>query len=57
MSAKHILLTGGAGFIGANLVQSVTKGAGAGFVSRMITIPNSDIVEDEVVSATGVPMT
>jgi hypothetical protein len=39
--------------IGANLVQTMTTGAGAGFTSRMITSPDGDIVEDLVVTATG----
>ncbi len=38
---------------GANTIQSTTTGAGAGFTSRMITTPDADIAEDEVVSATG----
>ncbi|MCU1240423.1 MAG: hypothetical protein JWO71_1149 [Candidatus Acidoferrum typicum] len=39
--------------IGANLVQTITTGAGAGFTSRMITTPDGDIVEDRIVTATG----
>ena len=39
--------------IGANLVQTLTTGAGSGFTSRMITSPDGDIVEDRVVTATG----
>jgi len=39
--------------IGANLVQTGTTGAGAGFTSRVITQPDSDIVEDRIVTATG----
>jgi hypothetical protein len=39
--------------IGANVVQTGTPGAGAGFTSRIITSPDSDIVEDRVVTALG----
>jgi fibronectin type 3 domain-containing protein len=39
--------------IGANLVQTGTTGAGAGFTSRVITQPDGDIVEDRIVTATG----
>ena len=39
--------------IGANLVQSGTAGAGTGFTSRIITNPDSDILEDRVVTAIG----
>jgi hypothetical protein len=39
--------------IGANLVQSGTPGPGTGFTSRIITIPDSDILEDSVVTAVG----
>ena len=39
--------------VGANLVQTTTNGAGAGFTSRMITNPDGDILEDRVVTATG----
>ncbi|MGH8322945.1 MAG: chitobiase/beta-hexosaminidase C-terminal domain-containing protein, partial [Steroidobacteraceae bacterium] len=39
--------------VGANLVQTATTGAGAGFTSRMITVPDADIVEDQVVTTTG----
>src|SRR2546425_108348 len=38
--------------VGANLVQSTTTGAGAGYTSRGIT-GDGDILEDRVVSATG----
>jgi hypothetical protein len=38
--------------VGANLVQSVTTAAGAGYTSRIITV-DCDILEDRVVSATG----
>jgi len=34
-------------------VQTGTTGAGAGFTSRVITQPDSDIVEDRIVTATG----
>jgi hypothetical protein len=39
--------------IGANLVQTGTSGPGAGFTSRMITIPDGDIAEDKIVATTG----
>ena len=38
---------------GANMVAHTTVGAGAGFTSRMITVPDRDIAEDMVVSAVG----
>ena len=38
---------------GANLVQTITSGAGSGFSSRMITSPDGDIAEDRMVTATG----
>ena len=38
--------------VGANLVQSTTTGAGAGYTSRLIS-GDGDILEDQVVSATG----
>jgi len=37
----------------ANLVQSTTTGAGSGFTSRILTQPDSDIVEDTMVTVTG----
>ena len=39
--------------IGANLVQTGTTGPGSGFTNRMITIPDSDIAEDQIVTLTG----
>src|SRR5436309_2425334 len=38
--------------VGANVVQSITTGAGAGFTNRIIT-PDGDILEDRVVTVTG----
>ena len=38
---------------GANLVQTVTTGPGSGFTTRMLTSPDGDIAEDEMVTATG----
>jgi fibronectin type 3 domain-containing protein len=38
---------------GANLVQTVTSGAGSGFTSRMITSPDGDIAEDRMVTSAG----
>ena len=39
--------------IGANLVQTGTSGPGAGLTNRMITVPDGDIVEDELGIAVG----
>jgi hypothetical protein len=39
--------------IGADLVQTTTTAAGAGFTTRFITSPDGDIAEDRVVTATG----
>jgi hypothetical protein len=38
---------------GANLVQTATTGPGTGFTSRLLTAPDGDIAEDEVVTAVG----
>ncbi len=37
----------------ANLVQGTTTGPGTGFTSRLLTSPDGDIAEDEMVTATG----
>jgi hypothetical protein len=39
--------------IGANVVYTTTTGPGAGFTNRVITVPDSDIAEDRIVSVTG----
>jgi hypothetical protein len=39
--------------LAGDYIQSTTTGPGTGFTTRMITSPDSDIVEDELVSATG----
>src|SRR5262245_29490182 len=39
--------------VGANMVQNSTTGPGAAFTSRVITNPDSDILEDRIVTATG----
>ncbi|TAL41702.1 MAG: hypothetical protein EPN91_10020, partial [Salinibacterium sp.] len=39
--------------VGANMVATLTSGAGTGFTSRIITSPNGDIAEDRIVTATG----
>jgi hypothetical protein len=39
--------------LAANYVQTSTKGAGTGFAQRLLTEPDGDIVEDNVVSTTG----
>ncbi|HEY1303763.1 MAG TPA: PA14 domain-containing protein [Vicinamibacterales bacterium] len=46
-TAANVLL------VGASYVQTVTTGAGSGYMSRMITTPNGSILEDRVVSAVG----
>jgi chitodextrinase len=38
---------------GANIVYTGTTGPGAGYTSRIITHPDSDIAEDQVAAATG----
>jgi hypothetical protein len=38
---------------GASFVATGTAAAGTGFTSRVITVPNGDIAEDEIVSAQG----
>jgi hypothetical protein len=38
---------------GANTVATLTKAAGSGFTSRIITSPNGDIAEDKVVTTAG----
>ena len=38
---------------GANIVTTTTTGPGIGFTSRMITSPDADIAEDEMVTTTG----
>ena len=39
--------------VAGDFIQTGTPGPGAGFTSRMITSPNSDIVEDESVTTAG----
>ena len=39
--------------VGANMVSSLTTGAGAGFTSRVVTSPDGDILEDRVVDVPG----
>ena len=39
--------------LGANLVQCHTSGPGSGFTKRLLTVPQADITEDQVVSTTG----
>jgi hypothetical protein len=38
---------------GANMVFTLTSGAGTGFTNRIITTPDGDIAEDRLVAATG----
>ena len=39
--------------IGTHLVLTGTRGPGAGFTSRMITVSDSDIAEDKIVTTAG----
>jgi galactose oxidase-like protein/chitobiase/beta-hexosaminidase-like protein/Big-like domain-containing protein/Kelch motif protein len=39
--------------VGASQVQNVTTGTGSGYTKRLITSPNGDILEDQVVAAVG----
>ena len=39
--------------VGADLTTGATVAAGSGFTSRMITVPDADIAEDQVVTSTG----
>jgi hypothetical protein len=39
--------------LAANMVTSVTSGAGSGFAQRLLTSPDADIAEDRVVTAVG----
>jgi hypothetical protein len=39
--------------VGANTVQSFTSGPGIGFTQRLLTSPNGDIAEDQVVTVPG----
>jgi Fibronectin type III domain len=39
--------------VAANMVQTTTISAGSGFTKRLLTNPDSDIAEDEVVTTTG----
>jgi Domain of unknown function (DUF1929)/Bacterial Ig domain/Glyoxal oxidase N-terminus/Fibronectin type III domain len=39
--------------VGANTVFTTTAGPGSGYTTRLITNPNGDIVEDQVVTAAG----
>ena len=39
--------------VGANMTTGATNGAGTGFTSRVITFPDSDCAEDQIVSAVG----
>jgi hypothetical protein len=39
--------------VGANTVQTLTAGAGTGFTRRLLTNPDGDIAEDQIVTATG----
>ena len=39
--------------VGANTVATLTRSAGAGFTSRIVTSPDGDIAEDRIVSSVG----
>jgi hypothetical protein len=39
--------------LGANLVQSITSGPGTGFTKRLLSAPQGNIAEDQMVSTTG----
>jgi hypothetical protein len=39
--------------VGANMVQTMTAGPGTAFTSRIITSPDGDILEDQVVTSNG----
>jgi hypothetical protein len=39
--------------VGANIVVTATTGPGANFTQRLLTNPNGDIAQDDVVTATG----
>src|SRR5262249_45509834 len=39
--------------VGANMVSTMTTGAGSSFTSRVITSPDGDILEDRIVTTTG----
>ena len=39
--------------LGANLVQQLTTGPGPGYTSRVITSPDGDILEDQIVNTSG----
>ena len=39
--------------VGADLTTGATQASGAGFTSRMITVPDADIAEDEIVASVG----
>ena len=39
--------------VGANLVQQMTSGPGSGYTNRVITSPDGDILEDQIVSTGG----
>ncbi len=39
--------------VGANMVVTTTTGPGSGFISRLLTSPDGDIAEDEMVATTG----
>ena len=39
--------------VGANTVQTITTGPGSGFTQRLLTNPDGDIAEDQIVTAAG----
>ena len=50
-SAGPIVTTAADLLVAANTVQALTSGPGPGFTQRILTMPDSDIVEDRFVSA------
>src|SRR5205814_7952204 len=52
-SGSAVTTNGNDLLVGANVVQTVTSAAGAGFTNRVITSPNGDILEDRIVSVPG----
>ena len=50
------VITGNANdlLVGANLVQQTTMAAGTGYTSRVITVPDADILEDSIVTVAGI---
>ncbi len=53
-SSGSVMTTNAADLLfGANLVQTLTNGPGSGFTQRLLTSPDGDIAEDEMVNSIG----